>query len=41
MHIVLVGEPEGKIPLERTRRRRENNIRVCLRGMRTVIAQSV
>jgi hypothetical protein len=28
---VLVGKPEGKTPLERPRRRRENGIRMNLR----------
>jgi hypothetical protein len=29
-YIVLVGKPEGKRPLERPRRRREDNIRMDL-----------
>jgi hypothetical protein len=28
---ILVGKPEGKKPLERPRRRRENNIKMDLR----------
>jgi hypothetical protein len=28
---VLVGKPEGNRPVERPRRRRENNIEICLR----------
>jgi hypothetical protein len=28
VHTVLVGKPEGKEPLERPRRRRENNIKM-------------
>jgi hypothetical protein len=30
MYRVLVGKPEGKIPLERPRHRRENNIKMYL-----------
>ena len=30
VHRVLVGEPEGKRPLGRPRRRRENNIKMDL-----------
>jgi hypothetical protein len=32
-YTVLVGKPEGKRPLERSRRRWENNIRMDLREM--------
>ena len=31
MHIELVGKPEGKRPVGRPRRRREDNIRMDLR----------
>ena len=31
---VLVGTPEGKRPLGRPRRRREDNIKICFQGVR-------
>ena len=31
---VLVGTPEGKRPLRRPRRRREDNIKICFQGVR-------
>ena len=31
VHMVLMGKPEGKIPLERPRRRCEDNIKMDLR----------
>jgi hypothetical protein len=33
MHRVLVGKPEGKIPLGRPRRRWENNIKMVLQAV--------
>jgi hypothetical protein len=36
MYKVLVGKPEGKIPLGRPRRRREDGIRMDLRETRWV-----
>ena len=36
MHKVLVGEPEGKIPLGRPRRRWEDNIKMDLKEMVSV-----
>jgi hypothetical protein len=30
-YVIQVGKPEGKIPLERPRRRREDNIKMDLR----------
>jgi hypothetical protein len=36
MYRVLVGKPEGKRPLGRTRRRREDNIRMDLQEVECV-----
>jgi len=37
---VLVGKPEGKIPLGRTRRRWENNIEIDLQEVGIDLAQN-
>jgi len=37
LYRILVGKPEGKIPLEITRRRREDNIKMDLQEVRSVV----
>ena len=37
MYRVLVGKPEGKRPLGRPRRRREDNIKMDLQEVRSVV----
>jgi hypothetical protein len=38
---VLVGRPEGKRPLGRPRRRRDDNIRMDLRDLREIVIDGV